>query len=247
MSFSSDVKDEILENIGNKTKDCCIKAEKFGEIITGISLKNELLKDYKSFLDISKLNECCIKCILKGAFLSTGCIVDPSLDYHFEIIIKNKSCAQYIYNLLSLLDFTPKLLKRKKMNSYVIYLKDSEQISIFLSIISVNRALLKFEEIRVEKEVKNNINRSVNCETANIAKTINASVKQLEAIKKIKKAGKFNNLNDKLKYIAVLREKHKNDSLEELALKTIGENKISKSGIKHRLDKIIQIANDLYN
>lgn len=220
MSFSSEIKAEILENIDKNKKECCIGAENFGEIITQVQLKSELLKNYSSFLDISKLNECCLKNILKGAFLSTGCIVNPNKDYRFEIVFKNKACAEYIYNLLSLLEFTPKMLKRKKIHTYVIYIKESDQISTFLSLIGVNKSMLDFEEIRVEKEVKNNVNRTVNCETANLSKIVNNSIKQIEAIEKIKKAGKFNNLNDKLKYTASLRQKYKNDSLEELANKT---------------------------
>lgn len=245
MSFSSEIKAEILENIDKNKKECCIGAENFGEAITQVQLKSDLLKNYSDFLDISKLNECCIKNILKGAFLSTGCIVDPEKDYRFEIVLKNKACSEYIYNLLSLLDFTPKIIKRKKISTYAIYIKESDQISTFLSLIGVNKSMLDFEEIRVEKDVKNNINRTVNCETANLSKTVNNAIKQLEAIDKIKKAGKFNNLNEKLKYTASLRQKYKDDSLEQLASRTSGDNKISKSGIKHRLDKLMQIASDL--
>ena len=246
MSFSSEIKSEILENIFKDTKECCIGAEKFGETITQVHLKSDLTKEYAKFLDISKLNECCLKNILKGAFLSTGCIVDPQVDYRFEIVLKNKACAEYIYNLLSLLDFTPKLVKRSKINTYAIYIKDSDQISIFLSLIGVNKSMLDFEEVRVLKEVKNNVNRSVNCETANLSKTVNSSIKQVEAIGKLKKTGEFNKLDDKLKYTASLRLKYKNDSLEQLSLRTINsENKISKSGLKHRLDKIIKLADEL--
>lgn len=242
MSFSSDVKNEVLNNFSKNKKSCCIKAEKFGEYLTSVPLKNILNDEFKEYLDISKLNECCIKSILKGVFLGSGCIVDPLVDYHFEAIFKNKACGEYFLNLLSVLDFTPKLIKRKKQN--IVYFKESEQISLFLSILGANNAVLKFEQIRVEKEVKNKINRTTNCETANLSKTINSAVKQIEAINKLKKSGKFASLNEKLKYTANLRIKYPTESLDYISSVTSKDekNKISKSGLKHRLDKIVEIA-----
>ena len=245
MSFSSDIKEEILSKSKKETKHCCVSAEKFGELLTDVALKSELKEEYSEYMDISKLSECCIKSILKGAFLASGYIIDPLNDYHFEIDFKNKACAEYIFNLLSVLEFTPKLLKRKNSNSYIKYFKDSEQISLFLGIIGANKALLLFENVRVEKEVKNNINRNINCETANLSKTIAASVLQLEAINKLKNNGKFNSLSDKLKYTASLREKYPHESLDFISSKTTGDNKITKSGLKHRLDKIVALANSL--
>ena len=242
MSFSSDVKNEVLNNFSKNKKSCCIKAEKFGEYLTSVPLKNILNEEFREYLDVSKLNECCIKSIIKGVFLVSGCIVDPLVDYHFEAIFKNKACGEYFFNLLSVLDFTPKLIKRKKQN--IVYFKESEQISLFLSILGANNAVLKFEQIRVEKEVKNKINRTTNCETANLSKTINSAVKQIDAINKLKKNGKFASLNDKLKYTAKLRLKYPTESLDYIASITAKDekNKISKSGLKHRLDKIIEIA-----
>lgn len=244
MSFSSDIKEEVLRNFSNTKDTCCIKAEKFGEYLTSVQLKNSLNNEFNEYLDIAKLKECCIQSICKGVFLGSGCIVDPIQDYHFEAIFKNKSCGEYFYNLLSLLEFTPKLIKRKKLN--VVYFKEAEQISFFLSIIGANNAVLKFEQIRVEKEVKNTINRTTNCETANLSKTINTALKQIEAINKLKKNGKYELLSEKLKYTAKLRLKYRTESLDYIASKTQnkGKDKISKSGLKHRLDKIIKLAEE---
>ncbi len=248
MSFSSEIKEEILKSCSKNKKECCTVAEKFGENLVQCLTKSEL-NEFKELFNISKLEECCIKAILKGAFLSTGCIVDPNVDYHFELIIKNKACAEYIFNLLSVLEFAPKLLKRKQSNNYIIYFKDSEQISYFLSIVEANNAMLQFEQIRVEKDVKNQINRTTNCQTANIAKTIKSSVLQVEAINKLKRYGKFDTLNEKLKYTANLRLKYKNESLEyisNLTKKSSNKNDyISKSGLKHRLDKIVKYSQEL--
>ena len=205
MSFSEQIKNEILNNINGSKKSNYLEPESFGELLTQVSTKKELKEKYINFFDISKLDEIEIKEILKVVFLSSGCVVDPSLDYHLEIYFKNKACTEYIYDILSLLEFTPKILKRKNTNNYVIYIKESDQIVTFLGLLEVNRAVLKFEQVRVEKQVKNNINRSINCETANLTKTITSSVKQLDAIKKIKKSRRFEALDSKLKYVAMLR------------------------------------------
>ncbi|MDF2865962.1 MAG: hypothetical protein K0R72_780 [Clostridia bacterium] len=243
MSFSSDIKVELLNKIDKITKKCCKEAETFGEYITTESIKSDISLEYQKFLDIPKLDECCIKSILVGSFLSSGCITNPNNDYHLEILFKNKSLSEYYFNLLSVLDFSPKLLKRNigKSHVYVIYIKEADQISLFLSIIGAAVSLLKFEQIRVEKEVKNNINRTINCETANLSKTIKAAVIQLEAIKKIRQNNKYDSLDDKLKEVASLREDNKEESLETLA----NILKITKSGLKHRLDKIIKIAEEI--
>lgn len=243
MSFSSEVKEEILGKVSKIKANCCIVAESFGESLTTASLKNDIKIEYNKLFDISNLNECCIKSILKGVFLSSGCIVDPNLDYHFEVTFKNKACAEYFLNLLSVLDFMPKIIKRKKI--YNVYIKDSDQISLFLSLVEASKSMLKFEQIRVEKEVKNNINRSINCETANLAKTIKSSIAQRDAINKLKEKGLFESLNDKLKYTANLRLKYPNESLDFISKQTENRNYISKSGLKHRLDKIIEIANKI--
>ena len=244
MSFSSDIKREILDNFNiKKVNNCCINAEKFGEHLTAVKHKKDIEEMHKEYFEISKISECCIKSILKGAFLSSGCIVNPQNDYHFELVLKNKACSEYILDLLSVLDLTPRLLKRDKINLYVVYIKEAEQISFLLSLLGASKALLKFEQIRVEKNVKNSINRTINCETANLSKTIQASVKQIEAITKLRNAGKFESLNDTLKDTAILRETFPNESLEFLSKHSEQTKKISKSGLKHRLDKLIEIAN----
>lgn len=246
MSFSEQIKEELLNKQSNgNNNDILNSYERFGEYLTYSNTKNELKEDYSNYFDISSLNESQIKSILKGVFLSSGCIVNPEKDYHLEINFKNKACTDYVYDILSLLEFTPKILKRKSTNHYVIYLKESDQIVTFLSLLEANKSVLEFEKIRVEKQVKNNINRSINCETANLAKTIKSSVKQIEAINKLKEKGKFNNLDEKLKYVASLREKFPDKSLAFIVDKIPSNIKISKSGLKHRLDKIVDISENL--
>ena len=245
MSFSGKVREEILDYYTKKKDGYLIKAERFGEELTQSQYKNDLLNEYSDYFDISNLTEDEIKAVIKGIFLSSGCIVDPNNDYRFEASFKNKSCAEYFIDILSLLDFTPKLVKREKAGIYVVYFRESEQISYMLSLLEANKCMLEFEQIRVIKDVNNSKNRMSNCEIANMTKAVNSALIQLDAINKIRNKGRFSFLNDKLQYTASLREKYPTDTLEQIASKTEGKYKISKSGLKHRLDKIIQIANEL--
>lgn len=245
MSFSGQVRDEIMEYYNKKRDPYIIKAERFGEYLTEAQYKNDLMEDFHDYFEISNLSEEEIKTVIKGVFMASGCIIDPNKDYRFEATFKNKSCAEYFVDVLSLLDFTPKLVRRPKAGVYVVYFKESEQISYMLSLLEANRSMLKFEEIRVIKDVNNTKNRASNCEIANMTKSINSALQQLNAIKIIRTKGRFSKLSEKLQYTASLREKYPTDTLEQIASKTEGKNKISKSGLKHRLDKLIAIANEL--
>lgn len=245
MSFSTDIREEILESFSKKKDLYLIKAERFGEYLTEAIYKNDLIEDFKDYFEISNLSEDEIKAVVKGVFLSSGCIIDPNRSYRYEASFKNKSCAEYYIDLLSLLDFTPKLTKREKAGIYIVYFKESEQISYMLGLLEANRNMLAFENIRVEKDVSNSKNRVNNCELANSAKSINSAREQIEAINIIRKHNKFSSLSDKLKYTILLREENPTASLDEIAKKTEGKEKVSKSGLKHRLDKIIQIAKDI--
>ena len=245
MSFSGEVRDEIMDYYNKKIDPYIIKAERFGEYLTQAQYKNDLMEDFSDYFNISNLSEDEIKAVIKGVLMASGCIIDPNKDYRFEASFKNKACAEYFIDVLSLLDFTPKLVRRAKANVYVVYFKESEQISYMLSLLEANKCMLKFEEIRVVKDVNNTKNRATNCEVANMTKSINSSLLQLNAINVIRKKGMFLKLNDKLKYTASLREQYPTDTLEQIASKTEGKNKISKSGLKHRLDKLIEIAQNL--
>ena len=231
MSFSEQIKDEILMV---KNKKCCVLPLRYGELITES-------RDIK-LAEIRKVvkDTCCKKAFLKGVFLGSGCIVNPNSDYHFEITIKSKPYAEYVTKLLNEFGIQPKQIRR--ISNVVVYLKDSEQISTLLAVLGANKSVLEYENIRINKSIKNNINRNVNCETANLTKTIEAAVKQQEAIEKLKNEDKFSSLNPKLKEVANLRQKYPEASLDELAEKC--SYKISKSGIYHRLNKIIKLAEE---
>lgn len=231
MSFSEQIKDEILMT---KNKKCCVLPLRYGELITES-------KDLK-VLDIKKLikDVCCKKAFLKGVFLGSGCIVNPASDYHFEVTTKSKVYSNFIVKVLEDFGLTPKQVKRN--SNHVIYIKDSEQISTLLAILGANKSVLQYENIRIDKSIKNSINRTVNCETANLTKIIESAVKQQEAIKKLKESNKFEDLNPKLKEVASLREQYPDASLDELTEKCSYE--ISKSGMYHRLNKIVKLAEE---
>ncbi len=180
-----------------------------------------------------------LKAIIRGAFLGAGSINNPESKYHLEIILSTIYNAEKIISILKTFTIQAKKLERK--NGYSIYIKDGEEISKLLALIGANSSVLKFEQIRVLRDMKNNINRKVNCETANINKTVNAAVKQIEAIKKLQKIGEFDKLSENLKEIAKIRIKNPDASLVELG--QMLKDPIGKSGVNHRLNKILEIAN----
>ena len=178
------------------------------------------------------------KALIRGIFLGSGSINDPTKKYHLEILSKNKDVAQYIQNILKSFNIKAKILD---MNN-TIYIKEGEEISKFLAFIGAQKAVLKYEEIRVMREIRNNVNRQVNCETANLNKTISASVMQIEAINYLKKVKKYEELPTGLQEIAELRLEYPEMSLKDLG--SLLEKPLGKSGVNHRLKKIIEIADE---
>ena len=201
------------------------------------------------------------KAFVRGAFLGGGTINNPKNKYHIEIALKTEKIAQEIIKILAKYGISLKILKTeaiakgqkqlketepsketkaKKASKYIIYSKDGEEISKFLAFIEASNSVLKFEDIRVYRNMRNNVNRIVNCETANLSKTVDAAVKQIEAINKLKQEGKFNKLPENLKEIAELRIKNPEASLTELG-KMLKEP-IGKSGVNYRLQAIVKMS-----
>ena len=178
---------------------------------------------------------------IREAFLKSGSINDPNKEYHLEIIFKLKRKADEINIMLKELNINSKIITRNK--KYVIYIKDGEEISKFLALIGANNAVIKFEEIRVIKDMKNKVNRKVNYETANINKTINAAIQQIEDIKLIKAKNEFAKLPEGLKELANLRIENPDISITELG--KMLSKPLSKSGVNHRLLKLKEIAENL--
>ncbi len=178
--------------------------------------------------------------LIRESFIKKGFLNDPNKEYHLEILFKSKKKKEQVKEII--LNFGIVMKETKKGSDYMLYLKDGEEISSFLALMGATKAVLKFEEIRVIKDARNNVNRIVNCETANLNKTINAAVKQIEDIKKLKKNKKFEMLSDNLKELANLRLKNPDSSYEELG--KMLSKPIGKSGVSHRLEKISKIANE---
>lgn len=180
-----------------------------------------------------------IRSYIRGSFLSVGSISNPEKDYHVEFVFNNNINASRIKEMLEEYEVYSKIIQRK--NSYVVYIKESENISTLLNIINAHSMLLKFESIRVKKNVRNKVNRVVNCETANLNKIINASLKQVCDIELIKKFKGLDKLSNKLKEVAYIRLNNPDMSLNEIAI----ELGISKSGVNHRFRKISEIADEI--
>ena len=170
-----------------------------------------------------------------------GSINNPENKYHLEIIFSSKENARYISNIVKEYEIECKILE--KNNKYSLYCKEGETISNLLAFMGASSSVLKFEEIRVVRDMRNNVNRLVNCETANLNKTINASLKQIEDIKLIKEKNQFKNLSKNLQEISELRLKNPEASLLELG--NMLDVPVGKSGVNHRLKAISEIADEI--
>ncbi|MEW9109621.1 DNA-binding protein WhiA [Cytobacillus gottheilii] len=187
--------------------------------------------------------KCCKRSYLRGAFLAGGSVNNPETSsYHLEIASLYKEHNDALCELMNTFGLNSKTLERKK--GFITYLKEAEKITEFLNIIGAHAALLRFEDIRIVRDMRNSVNRLVNCETANLNKTIGAALRQVENIKYIEQTVGLQILPDKLREIAELRVAYQDVTLKELGEMVSGGN-ISKSGINHRLRKIDEIAEKL--
>ena len=206
------------------------------EIISNVVSINEELKD-KILKQEKEENK---KAIIRGSFMGSGSINNPENTYHLEIVFHNEENRDFIKELLK--DFQVNVKTIDVKNKKSIYLKEGEEISKLLALIGANKAVMKFEEIRIQREMRGKVNRLVNCETANLNKTINASIEQIAAIKKLQETGKFNNLDENLKEIAILRLENPDIPFADLG--KMLKKPVGKSGVNYRLKKIMEIANE---
>lgn len=228
-----------------------------------ISISKKEQENLKRIFDEYKLSdkENEEKAYVRGTFLGSGSINNPKNKYHIEIGMENEKVAEEVIKLLAKYQINFKILYSTLKSNMIkvdtdnnlnekenrvasgkcsIYSKDGEEISKFLAFIGASSSMLKFEDIRVYRDMRNNINRIVNCETANLAKTVDAAVKQINAINKLKKNGKFNELPDNLKELANLRLENPEASLEELG--KMLKSPIGKSGVNYRMREIIKLS-----
>ena len=182
---------------------------------------------------------CCVRSYLRGAFLGGGSINNPKGDYHLELACNDKQQAQLIKTIFGQMDIYPKIAPRKQM--WIVYLKGSEAIAETLAVLGSHRSLLEFENIRIEKEIRNHVNRQVNCEYANLNKTLNSASAQVEDIKFIDAAKGLHKLPASLRQAAQARLANPEASLTELAQ----ELGIGRSGVNHRLRRLREMAEDM--
>lgn len=242
--YNADV--NILEHKKSKNTYYTVEVQKQDEIL-------KILRDLKlvensidEFLSIRIDEEivskqCCVKAFTRAAFLMCGSLIDPQKGYHLEFVTPHYLLSEDFLRLLCKQELNAKSIVRK--SNYVLYFKQSDDIADILGIVGAVKALMEFHNIRIIKDMRNNVNRIVNCETANVTKMLNASKRQIECINFLKKTGAFNELTPALKEIADLRLENEDISLNELgALLT---PKLSRSGVNHRLCKICDLAEEL--
>lgn len=184
---------------------------------------------------------CCKRAFIRGAFMAAGSISDPNKSYHFEIVCHTMEQAMQLQQLMGSFDADAKIVERKER--FVLYLKEGSQIVDMLNVMEAYVALMQLENVRILKEMRNSVNRKVNCETANINKTVNAAVKQLEDIRKIQSVIGFDDLPAPLAEMAQVRLDHPEATLKELG--TFLDPPVGKSGVNHRLRKLAEMAENL--
>ena len=186
-------------------------------------------------------NSCCKRAFVRGAFMATGSISRPEKNYHFEIVCNSYEKAEQLCGLIAFFEIDAKIVERKK--HFVVYIKDGAGIVDILSVMEAHVSLMNLENVRILKEMRNSVNRKVNCETANLNKTVAAAVKQSEDIMYIRDTVGLESLPDNLRELAMVRLENPDVPLKELG--TMLETPVGKSGVNHRLRKISEIAENL--
>ena len=240
------------ENLGVARK-CFTLLVKTFNIKTDIVVRRNTGKDNYSYYIYAKGEEllairdtivqavCCKRAYIRGAFIASGSMSDPSKSYHFEIVCNDENQAEHLKEMMNSFGVDAKIVQRKR--TYVVYLKEGSQIVDMLNVMEAHVALMELENVRIVKEMRNSVNRKVTCETANLNKTVSAAVRQAEDIRYIQEKIGLDKLPMDLEETARLRLEHTEASLKELG--DMLSPKVGKSGVNHRLRKLSQIADDL--
>lgn len=240
----------LLKKTFNIYSDICVRQAHATIYILKISGRDALTvmeamppddTDIKKSTGGYDLPEC--RAFISGAFLCSGSMSDPSRSYHFEIVCASEMNASLLSEMINRFDMASKIVQRKKY--HVVYLKEGSQIVDILNVMEAYSALMNMENYRIVKDMRNSVNRRVNCETANISKTVSAAVRQIEDIKYIENSGHMKGLNMSLYEIAELRLANPDMPLKELG--QMLDPPVGKSGVNHRLRKLSAIADDLRN
>lgn len=230
----------VYPNIPIKSKILNSKKNSYCfEINLSKETKEEIMNYSKKCLNTN------LKFFVSGVFLSCASITDPKVDYHLEFNLSSKELCNILINTfisIKYLDFNPKIIKRRQ-KSYTVYIKGHEKIEDFLAFVGANSCAMEFMQVKMVKEVRNNINRNINFETANLSKITMSSSNHVKAIKKIINSKKLSSLPENLKETAILRLNNPYISLKELSL--LHKKPVTKSGVNHRLKKILEISENL--
>lgn len=213
------------------------------KVLKATKLLREDMELQKEFIPshLVTQNTCCKRAYLRGIFLAAGSVTDPAKTYHFEIVATSHAKAQYTAEIMHSFGIEAKIIARKKY--FVVYVKEGSQIVDLLNIMEAHIALMNLENVRILKEMRNSINRQVNCETANINKTVVAASKQIDDIKYIRDMVGLSDLPEGLEEVARLRIEQPDASLKELG--ALLNPSLGKSGVNHRLRRISKIADSL--
>lgn len=225
----------LLKKTYNIEADMAIGEEKMQDIFA--KLGN--LEEPVSHLLIK--NACCQRAFLRGAFLSIGSMSDPQKSYHMEFVCTDEEKAKQLQSIIQEFDIEAKIVLRKKY--YVVYLKEGAGIVDMLNVCEAHISLMKLENLRILKEMRNSINRRVNCEAANITKTVNASSRQIEDIEYIRDHYGIRRLPNNLRQMAEVRLEHPDAPLKELG--EYLDPPVGKSGVNHRLRKLSELADQI--
>ena len=210
-------------------------------VLQAVKLIDEHLDGFEEVRIVNPIvvqQTCCKRAFIRGAFLAAGSMSDPKKAYHFEIVCAAEPMAEQIRELMSNFSMEAKIVQRKK--SYVVYLKEGSQIVDILNIMEAHVSLMELENVRILKEMRNTVNRKVNCETANLNKTVSAAVKQLEDITYLRDTIGLEKLSEGLEEVALARLSHPDASLKELG--ALLSPPVGKSGVNHRLRKLGDLA-----
>ena len=225
----------LLQKTYNISNSVAVKEEQMEELLSKLGNPEEPVSP------LLLKNSCCQRAFLRGAFLSVGSISDPEKGYHLEFVCTNPESAEQLCSVMRGFDIEPRIITRKKY--YVVYLKEGSAIVDLLNVCEAPIALMNLENLRILKEMRNSVNRRVNCETANITKTVNAAARQIEDITYIKDFYGFENLPEGLRQMAEVRLEYPDASLKELG--EILSPPVGKSGVNHRLRKLSELADSI--
>ena len=234
-------------------RKCFTLMQKTFNIRTDIVIRRNMAKDSVSYFlcwkgdellavkNASRQAVCCKRAYIRGAFIASGSMSDPSKSYHFEIVCTEEGQAEYLKDMMNSFGVEAKTVPRKK--TYVVYLKEGSHIVDILNVMEAHVALMELENVRILKEMRNSVNRKVNCETANINKTVSAAVRQVEDIVYIQDTVGLDTLPEGLRDVALTRLANPEATLKELG--SLMAEPVGKSGVNHRLRKLSELADKL--